>query len=470
MRSIVRIAAPGALAVAFAVHVGLAPYLTGRLHAAALTTALALGALFGGVLVAARPLDAISSMSPRSRVLACIGGLLCFGAAPGLVAAVRLSDAPAGAVTVFWIAGGWAALSAVFAAGIALRLRSSLTALWSLVGAGLVLAGSAAVVASWERPSSFSPLERFPMQEVAILAAGLLFVAGGLLIVRASRGSGLGGALVCGGLSAVLASGAWWAFAGLAEGWRSLGELPVEVALAAIAWSVVSVTWPFMLRGHGAAHPAALLAAAPMLLSALVLVEQAVGVAGPQPMIISGVLAGSLVSVAGMLALLEAGRPQAVVWTPQPVTWLAGLPALLAAVALALPSIVASAEVSGSEGAFSGSWTMPGTESVAAWSALALALVVLAAVRSEHPWRPVAAAFLACLSLPWLASTPTHVLNGWLAPSIQQYYGTEYGSITFASIMNPLLIAAVLATGVGLAALTLVRAGLVSGHRPAGPR
>lgn len=468
-RMIARTAMPAALAVAFAVHVGMAQYLTGRLHAAALTTALALAALFAGVLVAGRPWAAVRAMPPRSRALACGGGLLAFAAAPGVVAAVRLTDAPAGAVTVFWIGGGWAALAALVFAGTAWRLRSSLASLWSAIGAALVLAGCAGIVANWERPSSFSPLERFPLQEAAILAAGLLFLAGGLMLVRAARSGALGGPLVCGAATATLAAGAWWSLTGLADGWRSLAESPGEVVVAALAWAVVCVTWPILLRERGTARSAALLAASPVLLSALVVAELAVGVAGPQPMIASGVLAGSLVLLSGMAALFEAGRPQALAWRTSTITWLAIAPPALAAVALALPSIVASAQVSGSGGSFSGSWVLPGSESVAGWSALALSLVMPAAVRSERPLLPVGAAIVACAGWPWLTSVPTHVLNGWLAPDIQQYYGTEYGSITFAPMTNVPAIAAVLGACLGFAAIALVRTGVLSRLRNVGP-
>lgn len=470
MRRTVRIAAPVALAVAFAVHVGMTQYLTGRLHAAALTTALTLGALFASVLVAGRPWAAVSAMPVRARVLACAGGLLAFAAAPGTVAAVRLTDAPSGAVTVFWIAGGWAALAALVFAGKVLMLRSSLASLWSLAGGALVLAGCAGVVANWERPSSFSPLVRFPVQEAAILAAGLLFVGGGLLLVRAARGGGLGGPLVCGAATAVLAAGSWWLLADFAAGWSSLAELPVAVVLAASAWAAVCVAWPLLLREHGLACPAAVLAAAPALLSALVLVEQAVGVAGPQPMIASGVTAGSLVLFCGMLCLFEAGRPQALRWRPRSVTWLAAAPAALAAVGLGMPSILASAQVSGVGGSFSGSWTLGGWESVAGWSALGLSLVVVLAARSERPWWPVAAAVGACAAWPWLRPVPMHVLNGWLAPGIQQYYGTEYGSIDFTPLANVPMMAAVLATVLGLVALAISRSGAISRLPAGGPR
>jgi hypothetical protein len=36
-----------------------------------------------------------------------------------------------------------------------------------------------------------------------------------------------------------------------------------------------------------------------------------------------------------------------------------------------------------------------------------------------------------------------HVLKAGLAPGIEQYYGTEYGSIAFVAVANPWSVAAV---------------------------
>jgi hypothetical protein len=452
-----------ALAVSFAVSVGMTVALAGRLHAAALTTTMAAGALVASLVAAGRPLSAVRLMGPRERLVAAAGGLLAFLAAPAVITAVRMSDAPAGSVVVFWMAGGWAFIAAVSLAVAALVARDRARALWALAGGTAALVGVAAVVANWERPSSFSPLVRFPVQEVAILAAGALFLAGGLLLARAARDGRAGGPLVCGASAALLAGAVWWLATDATAGLRSLGELPVQVALAALAWGVACVSFTVALRSSGQGRAAAMLALAPLLLSALTWLEQAVGAAGPQPFIASGVLAGGLVLASGALALWRAGAPASSgVRMPQPLRWLAALaavPVVLAAIGLGLPSILVRVVVTGAGAPFSGSWAMPGYESLAGLGALALALVLGAVATSDTPaWAVSATGAAACLAWPLLEAVPTHVLTGGLSPAIQQYYGTEYGSITFASVQNVPTMLAVGVTGLGLLAALVVRA------------
>jgi hypothetical protein len=444
------------LLLAFGVHVALEAALTGRLPGAALVAALALGALAGALLVAGRPLAAVRGLDRRERMLAAAGGLLAMFAAPALVAAVRMSDAPSGSVTVFWTSSGWAAV-ALLAAALAVAGRGrAIAALPSIAAFAAILAGGAAVVADWERPSSFSPLVRFPVQEAAMLAGGVAFVVGGLLLVRAARSGRMDGTLVVGASAATLAAAAWLAFSGIPSALSSLAELPVQVAMASVAWGAVAVAWPRVLRDPGLATGAAALAFAPVLASGLAVLEQAVGVAGPQPLVVEGVISGSLLILAGAaFAVSSPVTPPRRV--PVAIRGAAPLPALIAIVGLALPTLVASVHVDRTGGAFVATWTMPGVESVAAWAALALGLLLVAALTLERSAWPALAGVAACAAWPALLDVPTHVLTASLAPGIEQYYGTEYGSILFTSVRNLPMHIAVGGAGVGLVIVAISR-------------
>lgn len=443
------------LALAFAAHVGMTVQLAGRTDPATLAGALTLGALGVALVMAGRPLRAVASMDPRARLLAAGGGLLLVLGAPAVVASARMTDAPAGSIVVFWTAGGWAAVAAVVAGIPAWRAGARALTWLSLAGGAAVLAGAAGVVADWERPSSFSPLVRFAPQEIALLAAGALALVGTLVLLRSARHGSLDGALVC--ATAAGAGGAlvWWALEGMA--FRALGERPVEIALASLAWGVVCVSLPRVLRLEGPARSGAMLAMAPLLLTALIGVEQLVGVAGPQPMIVRGVVAGGLVLLTGAAALWwsrpSSPLPGGVAAPPveSPPRWASLLLAVLglaslvsAAVGLATPALTATANVSVDAGRFVGSWTLLGWESVAGLSALALAAVAVALVRVRRPAVPAAAALAACVAWAQLADVPMHVLTGTLTPGIEQYYGTEYGSITFVAVTNWWLTTAVI--------------------------
>jgi hypothetical protein len=445
------------LAVSFAVFLAVDLLLTGRLDPAGIALALSLGSAAGGLLFAGRPLRAFRAMPQDARMSAAAGGLLAFFVPPAIVAAVRLSDAPSGSVVVFWAAGGWALLAALVAAFLAWRSHSRGGAALALTGALTALAGVSAVVANWERPSSFSPLIRFAGQQMAILLAGAFLVVGALLLVSAIRSSNAGGTLATAGIAALGGATLWVAVSGPLVAFRSLSDLPVQVALAAVAWGAFCVLLPLALRDRGLASSAASIALAPVLLSALTWVEQLVGVAGPQPFIVPGVIAGSLIAIAGASALLVArGTPEAIV-RPLWLRIVAWLPTALAVVALFLPAITATVDVDNhADAVFKGSWTMLGLESVAAWCAVALALLLAAvALTARQRLVPLVGA-AACVAWFVLQSVPTHVLNGWLSPAVQSYYGTEYGSISFTAVTNVAMLLAVGLTALGfLAVLTL---------------
>jgi hypothetical protein len=451
-----RIAPPLALAAAFAVFVQMCVELAGRVPAGALTAALTAGALAVALLGAPRPVRALRGLTRRLALQACAGGLLAVAGAPALIAALRMTDAPAGSIVVFWVSGGWAAVAAAGAAVLALRERQVLQAGWSAAGALLAVAGVAGVVADWERPSSFSPLVRFAPQELGILFGGVLLLAGGLLLVRVARSSGTDGALLWAAAAGFAASLVWWAGSSAAYGWSSLTEHSVEVALAAVAWGLVCRLWPATLKAWGPATGAAALSVAPVLLSGLAILEQAVGVAGPQPLVVPGVIAGSLLVLAGACALVHARGAESASAARWPVL-AAAVPAFLAAVGLLLPAIAVRVDVTVTGGAFAGSWNMAGAESVAGWAAVALAVLVIVAAADARPAWPVVAALAASAAWPWLTDVPTHVWNSALAPGIQQYYGTEYGSIGFTALPNAALAGAVILGVMAMLAIMAVR-------------
>jgi hypothetical protein len=433
----------------------MAVVLTGRVPAGALTATMTAGALAVAVLAAPRPLKALRGLTRSTALLACAGGLLAFFGAPALVAGLRMTDAPAGSIVVFWVSGGWAAIAACGAAALALRERLDLSAGWSLAGALLALAGVAGVVANWERPSSFSPWVRFAPRELGMLAGGLLLLAGGLLIVRAARSMRLDAALLCASGSALVASLLWWGATDFAHGWSSVMEQPLVVATAAVSWGLVCVSWPASLKTLGPARGAAAMAMAPVFLSGLIWLEQTVGVAGPQPLIVPGVVSGSLVVLAGACALAHARTARRALATPV-LSAAAAVPALLALVALALPAIRTQVDVT-IGGTFSGSWTMSGAESVAGWVALALAVLAMVAAFDARPLWPIAAALAASAAWPWLLDVPTHVWNAYLAPAIQVYYGTEHGSIAFTAVPNAPMVGAVILGALLMLAIMVTR-------------
>ena len=458
-----RLAPVALLAVSFAVFVQMAVVLTGRMSGAAFATAIAAGALVVAALGTRDPLAAVRGLSRSAAGLSALAGALAIAGAPALIAGLRMSDAPAGSIVVFWVSGGWAAMAACGAAVIAPRKRRRLSAAWSIAGALLTLVGVAGVVANWERPSSFSPWVRFADREIGMMLGGLLLLVGGLLLLRVARAAKLDSAFICGAASALAVSLVWLLFSGLASGWASVASRPLETAVAALAWGLVCSSWLAVLKGWGPSVGAASLAVAPVLLSALIWVERLVGVAGPNPLIVPGVIAGSLLVLAGVCALARASAAQEGTLRRE-LAVVAAMPVAMAVVGLALPAIVAKVDVSVQGGLFSSSWTMPGAESVAGLAAVALAVLVLVAAYDARAVWPVLAALVASAAWPWLLDVPTHVWSAGLAPQIQIYYGTEYGSIVFSAAPNPATILGVVGGAVVMVVMMVVRLGKSAGR------
>lgn len=459
-----RLAAIAGLAASFALFLALDLALTGRLDAAGLTLGLTAGVLAVAAIRSGRPIRDVRAVDPDDRRSAMLGGLLSFFTPVAIIAAVRLSDAPAGSVVVFWAAGGWAALAALLAAWAAWRSARRHRAFLAGAAAAACIAGASSVLANWERPSSFSPLIRFPGQEMAILFAGIPLIAGVLLLISAAKRAGAPGVNLIAASAGFVAALLWVVLSGPVEAFRALTELPVQVTLAGLAWGAVSTLLPRVVADRGISAAGAAFVIAPALLSALTWVEQLVGVAGPQPFIIPGVIAGSLIAATAMMALLRIPFAESAT-LPLWLRAVACIPLLASVVALSLPTVTAHADVNSPPTAvFKGSWVLLGLESVAAWSAVALSLLFAAALftRRQRLLPLVGAA----ASVAWfvLLDVPTHVLNDWLSPAVQSYYGTEYGRISFTSVPNAPMLFAVTAAGLGSMALFI--ANTIRRHSP----
>jgi len=143
--------------------------------------------------------------------------------------------------------------------------------------------------------------------------------------------------------------------------------------------------------------------------------------------------------------------------------------------ALALPA--SSAAVSGtlaSGESYSVTWALAGYESAGGWAvALAGILLLVASLsyryaRPAVSWRVALAALITGLSYLAVASTPLHTWNRWVPTDLQSEYGTEYVSLSFATVHHPVrlaaLVVAVLAAGV--ITMTLLRAKRAGGSGP----
>lgn len=461
-----------ALALLVTAYAGLTPVLAGRVSGSLLTLALGVaGAVLSFVAEWRRGGDGWRSLD-AGRMVAGGAGALSLFLAPYLVLTNRSTGAPSGTELIFLTTSAWGLFAAIGASAVLWRAREHRRAFRPAAGAFAALVGSAGILANWERPSSFSPFVRFVAQETWMLVAGIAFVAGALLLARAKK-DGVSFPFLTAAVSATALSAIAWLLSG--DGLSTLA-LPGTWPMVALWAAIGGMTW-FMWNRESAADgllvPAATLFAPPLLLPLLSSLESAAGIPGVNPLVWSGVGGGALVVVAGVARMLfrQRSSEEAVSRDLLADRWSRGLAVFagamvaLAGAGMALPALRAVVTGVRDGQDLDISWTMLGWESVAAWTALALGVLLLSTAL-DGAW-PAALAALAATPAYWLlARTPTHVWIRSLSAEIQQDYGTEYANITFAALPSWPARAAVVGVAAGLVAVS-IRRGLVSRRKGA---
>lgn len=394
-----------------------------------------------------------ASVSPRFRILATGAGAVLALGVPILLQVNQHSDAPSGTVVVFWTAVVPGTL--VLIAGSRRGWRS---ALWSLALALIAASGAAGVLANWERPSSFTLLNRYVTEQIGLGIAAVIWVAALFLVAWIGRRGAERHVFTWVGVGAVVGS-VLALFLDGGSGWSRFGDPAVLMYGASFALLTFVVAW-WLVRGDASAVFAGLILV-PSALSLLVLVEAAVGSLGPEPILRTPVLWASVV-VAAVVSLtflrapitLSAASPGTVKSTIG--FWLALGALACAAVGLLTPAL--NVEVQGRLADFSRfgvEFQMRGFETVGGWLALGVALVAVALVisRSGRGMFSLCAVLVVIVLAAWLVvgASPLHTWMAWIPADVQQDYGTEFASIVFRRLARPWQLA-----GVSLALVTCV--------------
>ncbi|TLM80277.1 MAG: hypothetical protein FDZ70_01350, partial [Actinobacteria bacterium] len=308
----------------------LQPGLTGGVAPAWVGVAGAVGAVVATAAVfrlpAAREWSSLGTAAIARQVA---GGAAGLAAAPLLVMANRYTDAPSASEALFLTTAGWAFVAA--AGGALLERRAGRPV--SLMAAVSALVGCAALVASWEFPSSFSPFVRFPREEAAFLVAGACWALYSVLMAREPAAAKRPAAWVA-ALTGLVVSVAALAFSG--ELARS--EVPRLAAYAA-ASAVFVAGWLVLLRDVGLMRSAAALFAPPVLVTALSWAAAGT-IAGGQPMLLGRTAAAAALAAVSAGVLAWPGPAAEVV---QPVRRAVALGAAVLAGALAVAGLAADA-------------------------------------------------------------------------------------------------------------------------------
>jgi hypothetical protein len=433
--ALTKLAVPGGLALAFAVQIGLMGSLAGQgIPDAVFPVTAGMAVMFGAAVYDLDELRSLGALGARDLALSALAGGLGLFVAPYLVVTHRYSDAPPGTELIFFSGVLWGALAVLYAAVALWRSGRWRGGVAALAGGLAAVTGAAGVLASWERPSSFSPLVRYAAEEGWMLVAGVAFLGGGLLLARLVRTHGNARPMLVSGASAVVCGVASHFASGAPTQFSTLFERYPVVALWAVSAAMVWLLWAGALRVRRQAAAGAALMLAPSLISTLIFVERLVGVTGPNPLVWPGVMGGSVLVVAGTAAIArsraadDAGARPAF-W----LAWVAGGLALAGVAGLALPTMSAAVSAGRAGAALDVSWALTGWETVPGWVALSCAALLLAATLDGTRWSAAAALLAPFAYLP-LISTPYHVLTRWLPSEVQVDFGTEYAAITFKAL------------------------------------
>jgi drug/metabolite transporter (DMT)-like permease len=457
--------------------------LADQMTASSMTAAVAIGVL---VLVAA-----VTGLPRRSElrglgrpdtVKSVAAGVLGVFGSQYLVLANRYSDAPPGSEVIFFTTAAWGVLVILMA--LVTRRKPTVA---QMLAALIALAAAAAVLANWERPSSFSPFARYPSLDFGMLVAGAAWATFSVLAADLGRRHRLRVFLPLASLAgAALAVVIAIASPGRLELLTQRPEIWLQLFVASCTLAAMVIAWTWLVAAAGTTESASLLFLPAVTLTILGVFERRVGGTGPSPLLWTAVAWACVAVIAGALGVaLLGGRAFAGPREPARESdappgrigrWLAGAAALIsglaaagALVALALPALTGKVQgtINGG-GAYSVAWTLPGAETPAGWIALGSILLVFTAALAlvRGAWRPstavLASALAGCalLSVPALLRTPLRTWTLWIPGEVQQDYGTEYASLVFsraqASAITPML--ALAAAGV----LVTVAAALVA--------
>lgn len=396
--------------------------------------------------------------SDRTALLWAVGGgLLAFWAAPLLALSQRASDAPSGADSLFMTTTAWGLVVAL----VALAVREARPSVTAFTGALASAAGTAGLLASWERPSSFSPFAKFPTREGLMLLAGVLFALGVFALARSMRRVGPRAAVLF-GLAAAAMAGTLVALPSLPSALAEKAPLSSCVYLGAFA-ALFAIGIAHTVAGGGASRASVALLGAPLAVMVFSLGEQFRAVYGPSPVAWRAAIAGLVVLMAGAVTVWLAEKPASDSQVPIKAAALplavASAAAVLGVAQLAMPALSALAE-GGTEQPFRANWTMVGAEAASGWLVLAAALLSLSAAvawwrgRSLTTWGSAAVTALLCggAAIP-LSATTLHTWNRWVPADVQQTYGTEYSRLVIEAQTDPVRVATMALTALAVVVL-----------------
>ncbi len=441
---------------------------------------LVFGAAFLWVVFAGLPAD-ISFVKRDWRPLAGAAALLWL--ALSLSVWRRYTANPPGSDTVFILS-----LAPVFVMWLARRYLGELIGPARLVGAAVGVLGMAAILANWERPSTFSPFVRFPSQELWLLGAAVAWAAFAVALRRLVKRDEARDPAVIVAVIVSLAALPALVVALVSPGPTALfqGIVPNITLLVALGLAGIGMPYALLTRllaTREASATAGALFATPVLMTLTVIIDAYQGVRPKVPMVMTPMTVGCLLAVLAIYlvwrgdrdlelnGVANAGRRLVLTeFSGRVLRFLAGASLLVALLAFYLP--VASNLITGTQDngrPFEAMWLTRGFQTVGGYLLLLAAglLVYLFSRIAERGWEGAraavvtgwAAVVLGLIAGWWFAGASSFsAWQSWVPAEIQHALGSEYATFIETPLTNvPALVSAVM---MALGALTMLAMGL----------
>jgi drug/metabolite transporter (DMT)-like permease len=248
-----------------------------------------------------RPFVAVKGAPPLDIFFFLLAGLSGVTLTYLLPVIKRFGLAPGGSDTVFLMN-----LAPIFLIPLLLVFRDEKISLGKGAGVAAAVLGMIAIVANWERPSSFAPFARFFVEEVLVLLSALsfaVFVLAGKRLVEKYSPS------VCSALTVWLGTIFLFPLAMRIDGPATFARIPSQAWTIILILGIISSALAILLFYDALARVEASKATSflfltPIFVTLMIKLEPVFGALTlPSPLFVGPIIVGSFLVVAGVIAI-----------------------------------------------------------------------------------------------------------------------------------------------------------------------
>ncbi|MFZ3062490.1 MAG: DMT family transporter [Actinomycetota bacterium] len=260
----------------------------------------AIASLFMLAIFGRRPFLSVKGATPLDIIFFFLASLSGVTLSYLLPVIKRLGLAPGGSDTVFLMN-----LAPVFLVLLLFAFRGEKVSLGKVAGTAAAVLGMIAIVANWERPSSFSLFSRFAFEESLILLSAIAFAifafAGKKLIEKYTPSTSAA-------LTVWLGTILLFPLALRIDGPAALARIPSQAWIIILILGTVSSALAILLFYDALARVEASKAASflfltPIFITLMIKLESTFGLLLPSPLFVDQIIVGSILVIVGVIAI-----------------------------------------------------------------------------------------------------------------------------------------------------------------------